>query len=260
MKAVHRTVGGLLPARLLSRSYPGIPGRVHVNDLMLRSESPPHVRHYVSDACSAIDNLEASLELAGRDWSDVRAFLDLPSGYGRVTRFLVQRLDPARVTAGDVDRQAVRFCVAEFGVNGVVADRDPARTRFPGRYDVAFVGSLLTHLPEAAVVDLVRALVATLVPGGLLVFSTQGESCLDHLDWYGERFKRHEAEFRHAVGACGRHFVPYPGADRYAIAIQSRSWIDRLVERTFGTDLSLLRFAERGWNGHQDVWTYRLGR
>jgi hypothetical protein len=54
--------------------------------------------------------------------------------------------------------------------------------------------------------------------------------------------------------------VPYPGADRYGIAIQSRSWIDRLVERTFGTDLSLLRFAERGWNGHQDVWTYRLGR
>src|SRR5437016_12247115 len=38
LKALNRTIGPLLPAGLLARSYPE--GRIHVDDQMLRSDAP----------------------------------------------------------------------------------------------------------------------------------------------------------------------------------------------------------------------------
>jgi SAM-dependent methyltransferase len=257
MRASSRTIGSLLPARLFSRRYHGIPGRVHADDQMLRSELRQHLDHYVSDAQSAIDNIAASLGTVGWSWSNVNGLLDLPSGYGRVTRFLVRHLRPECVMACDVDRLAVRFCVAEFGVQGVVAHRDPAQTMLPARHDVAFVGSLLTHLPEAASIAVLRTVVGTLRPGGLLLFSTQGESCLAHLDWYGAAFQRLESTYRTQVLRSGACFMPYPKERDYGVAIHSRAYVERVMAAVFGPALTLVRFAERGWDAHQDVWTYR---
>ena len=257
MKALNRTVGPLLPARSLSRHYDAIPGRVHADDQMLGSESPKHLAHYISDAQSATDNIAESLSLVGRSWSDVTALLDLPSGYGRVTRLLAQHVTPSRITACDLDRQAVRFCVAEFGVNGVVARRDPTATCFPTRYDVAFVGSLLTHLPEAEGVRVLEAIVTALAPDGLLLFSTQGESCLEHLDWYGQSFKRLEETYRIEVAKLGICFRPYNGDDHYGVTLHARSYIEQLMATRFGARVALVRFVERGWDNHQDVWTFR---
>jgi SAM-dependent methyltransferase len=257
-KAANRAIGRLLPPRLLARPYDGIPGRVHADDAMLRSEAPEHLAHYASDAQSAIANIEDSLERVGRRWADVDAFLDLPCGYGRVTRFLVQQLEPGRVTACDVDRQGVRFCAAEFGVHGIVAERDPFRTRFPRRYDVAFVGSLLTHLPEAACDTMLRSVVATLAPSGLLIFSTQGESCLDHLDWYGSAFARLEPEYRSALADDGICSVPYSLGNDYGVTLHAKKHVEQTMHRVFGPRLTLIRFVERGWDNHQDVWSYRL--
>jgi SAM-dependent methyltransferase len=188
--AVHRTVGRLLPPTTFSRRLPGVPGRVHFDDQMLRSDAPEHIRHYLTDAGSALENIEASLNMAGRAIDDVRRCLDLPSGYGRLTRHLVARLGARRVTVSDVDPQAVRFCGAEFGVSGFVAPSNPERLRVPGSFDVIFVGSLLTHLPIAKGLTLMSRLVDGLEPGGQLIFSTQGTSCLSHLEWSFERLAR----------------------------------------------------------------------
>ena len=259
LKLVHHAIGSLLPTTAFARRYAEIPGAVHVNDLMLASEAPRHVRHYLDDARSAIENLEQSLALVGRAWRDVQSCLDLPSGYGRVTRFLARYVDPGFVTACDVDANAVAFCMSEFGVNGIVAERDPARTHLGHAYDLVFVGSLLTHLPEPAVATLLDRIVDRLAPDGLLVFTTQGESCLEHLDWYGDRFARLEATYRDAVRTTGTCFVPYPRHTGYGVAIHARSWVAGLVRARFGSRLRPVRFVERGWDRHQDVWTYQAG-
>jgi SAM-dependent methyltransferase len=260
LKLVHRAIGSILPPTAFARRYSEIPGAVHVNDLMLASEAPHHVRHYLDDGRSAIENLEQSLAAARLSWSDVGSCLDLPSGYGRVTRLLARRIDPGYVTACDVDANAVGFCMSEFAVNGIVADRDPSRAHLGRSYDLVFVGSLLTHLPEAAVVSLLDLLVGRLAPHGLLVFTTQGESCLDHLGWYGEPFARLEPQYRDAVRRTGTCFVPYPHRNDYGVAIHAQAYVTALLQRRFGDRLTLLRFADRGWDRHQDVWTYRAVR
>jgi SAM-dependent methyltransferase len=260
LKAIHRTLGPLLPPAALAFSYPGIPGRIHVDDRMFISGDARDLAHYLSDALSGIQNIEESLAGAGARWQDVAACLDLPCGYGRVTRHLVQRMEARRITACDIDRQAVRFCVAEFGVEPLYSHPDLRQVHFPQDYDLIFVGSLLTHVHPARGLEMLDALVAALRPGGQLIFSTQGRSCLEHLSWYGEHFARAEPSFRQQFAASGAAYVPYRRKREYGITLHSREQLTDDIRRRFLDRVSLLRFAERGWDSHQDVWTYQRRR
>jgi SAM-dependent methyltransferase len=228
-----------------------------VDDQMYRSDAPEHIRHYVEDAQSAMENIEQSLAAAGRSLAQVESCLDFACGYGRVTRWLACALGPRRVTAADTDRQAIRFCAHEFGVRPLVAHGEAARTVFPAAYDLVFVGSLLTHLPIVACTATLDALAAVVEPGGLLVFSTQGESCLAHLEWYGPEFVAAADQLRAAVQRGEGYFAPYRGKRDYGITILSRRLVAELVETTLGDRLRFVRFAERGWDRHQDVWSYQ---
>jgi SAM-dependent methyltransferase len=257
LKIVHRTIGSMLPADALTMTFPEIPGRIHVNDLMLRSSAPADVAHYRSDALSGLENLEASLRMTNRSWCDVRSLLDFPSGYGRLTRWLVTRVDCQRVTAGDVDPEAVRFCATEFGVRPLHAARNVLAQAFPDSYDLIFVGSLLTHLPPSQCRDTLAALIAVLQPGGQIVFTTQGESCLVHLDWYGDHFRHAAGLYRRQIAERGIAFVPYPRSRDYGITIHAGSYVETLMRTSF-PDLTLVRREERGWDNHQDVWSYCL--
>jgi SAM-dependent methyltransferase len=257
---VNRTLGRWLPAGSLARTVPGIPGPVHVDDQMYRSDAPEHVRHYVEDAQSAMDNIAQSLAAVGRSLDDLESCLDFACGYGRVTRWLARAIGPGRVTAADVDTQAVRFCARTFGVSALPVRRGAARIDLPGSYDLVFVGSLLTHLPIDTCAATVRALRAAVRPGGLLVFSTQGESCLAHLDWYGPEFVAAADEFRAHVARAGSHFVPYRGRRDYGITILTPRAVETIVLPDVTPALTLVRFAERGWDRHQDVWAYQRVR
>lgn len=66
LRALHRTAGRALPGRMFALTLPTIPGRVHVDDLMLRSTATEHIEHYRLDRLSAIDNLQASLGAVGQ--------------------------------------------------------------------------------------------------------------------------------------------------------------------------------------------------
>jgi hypothetical protein len=102
--------------------------------------------------------------------------LDFASGYGRVTRFLVRELAPDHLWVSDIQRQAVAFQGTTFGVNGVVATPQPADFD-PGRqFDLIFVTSLFTHLPEITFCGWLERLLSLLSPEG--PFSVHDESLL----------------------------------------------------------------------------------
>lgn len=222
---------------------------------MFTSDEPRHVRHYVEDGLSAVDNIEASLAAAGRSFSDVTSCLDFPSGYGRVIRHLVNRIPPSRISASDIDYEGARFCQAEFGVRTLRSHLDPQRIPFE-RYDLIFVGSLLTHLPASMGFQVLDALRKTLYDGGLLIFTTQGESCLGHLDWYGPRFAAAEAQYVAGLKQFGSWHLPY-GEGSYGVTLHSVPYLREMMSHTHGDALRCIRFSERGWDKHQDVWTYQ---
>lgn len=100
------------------------------------------------------------------------AMLDFGSGFGRLTRFLVREIDPSRLWVADIVPEAVAFQRERFGVRGLVSASRPEELRCSERFELVWVGSLFTHLPEARFRPWLERLLALTRPEGLLVFST----------------------------------------------------------------------------------------
>lgn len=249
---------GLASPRLFSKHYPGVIGRVHLQDDMLQCEARDHIDHYIQVGLSAMSNIEESLAAAGRSWADIEMCLDFPSGYGRVTRHLQTKIKPGNITACDIDEQAVRFLAAEFHVRPLVSNVDFRKIRFPDTYDLIYVGSLFTHLDPESAVSLLDVFAGILRPKGVLVYSTCGDTCLDQLHIHGWMFAQKEKEFREQVVSRGIGFFPYYSNDpKWGVAIQSKSYVEKLIEEKFQGKLKFVRYKQRGLDDHQDVWTYQ---
>jgi hypothetical protein len=140
LKALHRTIGPLLPPTLLSWRDARIPGRIHVDDQMLRAPTPEGLDHYTSDAASAIANLDESLRAAGLAWSDLRAVLDLPCGTAASP--LPDRARGARSRHRVRPRSAgVPSVPPSSACDPLHSKPDLRDVRFPDAYDLIFVGS-----------------------------------------------------------------------------------------------------------------------
>jgi SAM-dependent methyltransferase len=145
------------------------------------------VRGYLVSGDENTRELEDVLDAAGRPLARVTSFLEFACGHGRLTRFLVHRLDRSRITVSDINPQAVDFTCTTFGVRGFRSVEDPGDLHHDDRYEVIFVGSLFTHLHHAYWGAWLQRLFSLLSNDGLLIFSTHGLRVLDEV--YGENWK-----------------------------------------------------------------------
>ena len=140
-RGARSSVGSLLGGR----NIPGVPGKVHYNDFMLDSTDPKDVVHYLGAARATVAQLEESLGAAGKTWQDVQSMLEFGSGYGRITRLLVQKIEPSKLTVCDVIDESSRFCAEEFKVRRVPSTPDIQAFRAEPS-DLVFFLSVQTHL------------------------------------------------------------------------------------------------------------------
>ena len=77
------------------------------------------LRTYYSVGLSGLEGIEEAMTSAGI--RSPQHVLDLPSGHGRVLRFLVERFPDAQYTACDLRSDEVSFCAATFGARPVVS-------------------------------------------------------------------------------------------------------------------------------------------
>jgi SAM-dependent methyltransferase len=120
----------------------------------------------------ALDSIRLSMVAIGK--TQVESVLDLPSGYGRVLRWIAAEFPAARLTACDIDPQGVDFCSRVFGATPVYGREDPANIELHDGYDLIWCGSLFTHLALERWDGFLGLFEAALVPGGLLIFTTHG--------------------------------------------------------------------------------------
>lgn len=248
-----------LPRFLTINRFPGVIGAIDTLDLMLAPVSQEGLDHYLSVGLSALTNIEATFAACNLTWADIHTCLDLPCGHGRVLRWLRGKMDPAGISACEIDRQAADFCHEEFGAKALYSNDDPKKMSFPDRYDLIWVGSLFSHLASGPSFDLFARFVETLNPGGLMVFTTQGESCFTHpgLAGYGKRFPAIEGQLRESYARDGWCHTPYKPGGYYGMAIYSEDYIKKTMAGRFPGQVRLARFAARGWDNHQDVWSYQ---
>ena len=213
--------------------------------------------HYFKVGLSAISCINGAVECAGL--TEVRAILDFPCGSGRVLRFLVQRFPEAEITACELERGPVEFCVRTFGALPAYSSLNVDEVSLGKKFELIWCGSLVTHLNESGIGALIQLFRRHLAEGGLMVFTTHG-------DFVPGRIVAREFDYGleqqqiERIGVdyprTGYGFEDYPGEKDYGVSLTSPEWIRTRVRELGG--LREVFFKERGWDDHQDVFGFVL--
>ena len=150
---------------------------VSKNDLMFQY-SLYHLKSltgaYSSYLSIGLNGARIIRKLAKRKFGDLKkanSILDFASGYGRLTRFLVLETDPDKIWVSDIKEQANDFQEKQFGVHGVSSTYIPEEFK-PGRkFDLIFVASLFSHLPEDTFRRWLKVLFDLITDRGVLAFT-----------------------------------------------------------------------------------------
>jgi len=223
--------------------------RIYYNDGMYHGDG----MHYFKVGLSAISCINEAVENAGL--TTVRSILDFPCGSGRVLRFMVQRFPEAEVTACELERGPVEFCVRTFGARAAFSSLNLDEVSLGKKFDLIWCGSLVTHLNESGIIALLQLFRRHLAAGGLMIFTTHG-------DFVPGRIVRREFDYGltpeqiEKIGTdyprTGYGFEDYPGEKDYGVSLTSPEWIRARIRELGG--LREVFFKERGWDSHQDVF------
>jgi SAM-dependent methyltransferase len=182
------------------------------------------------------------------DMSAPSKILDLPSGHGRVLRFLQAAFPGADITASDIDPDAVEFCHRTFGVATFTSHYDPHRIEVDETYDLIWCGSLLTHIDTDRWESLLGFFNSHLSSTGVLAFTTHGEWAAERLLQKGVVKPSQLDEYRRT----GFAYEDYPHQAGYGVSVSSMDWVRTFVQQETG--LEIVGEAERLWLGVQDVF------
>ena len=185
---------------------------------------------------------------------EVNALLDLPSGHGRVLRYLRAAFPDARIVACDLDPDAVAFCETAFGAEPVVSDEDASRIAVGGGFDIVWCGSLLTHLDAARWPPLLERLVGSLAAGGVLPFTTCGRRVAERLAAADPTYALPDdvcAQIIDDYRRVGFGYRDYPGAAGYGLSLSALPWV--LEQALALGDCRVVLCRERAWDDHQDI-------
>jgi SAM-dependent methyltransferase len=99
--------------------------------------------------------------------------LEFAAGYGRVTRHLRKVVPEAEVLACDIHPDAITFVREELSTSTVTSAKLPEEFDL-GQFDVVFILSFFSHLPQLSWRRWLLALAAHTAADGLLIFTTHG--------------------------------------------------------------------------------------
>jgi SAM-dependent methyltransferase len=220
-----------------------------------------HEQHYFGVGRSAIMCILTALtcRMAYRCGEQaVRNILDFGAGYGRVARYLRVAFPDARVDVTDYNQAGVVWCVENLGCHRM-GESVPSDS-----YDLIWVGSVITHLPEIAAIDLIATFKRALRPLGLLVITTGGRNALANLAGFasgdtGQKYNSYGQSVEGAAAivagyrASGYGYHDYPNQNGYGGSLITPEWMNR---HTVDEHTIQLVFQEMGWDTHQDVFAF----
>lgn len=218
--------------------------------------NPDHARHYFVVGASASAIIHDGLRTARLDPAKVGRVLDYACGYGRVLRWLAADFPHAKVLGVDADPKAARAAADALGVETRALDLALDRP-IDAPFDLIWVGSLFTHLPEEESRRVLDYLQRHLTDTGVLVFTTHGEIVRNRLAQRERSYGLDDAGVARVLdelAATGYGFASYPHSPGYGISVARPSHVMRQME---SAGLAPVLFKDRGWAAHQDVYACR---
>jgi SAM-dependent methyltransferase len=187
-----------------------------------------------------------------------RSILDLPCGHGRVARHLRVAYPVAELFVADLDEPGAEFCEAEFDATKLQSTPRFSEIDFGRKFDLIWVGSLITHLDSQATSDFFDFLSRHLTDQGSAVVTSHGSFVAGRLflserPLYGLSLEA-EAGILADYMRTGYGYNHYPMLDGYGVSVVSRRWIRDAAGRA---GLSVVSHEDHAWDNHQDVVVLR---
>ena len=99
--------------------------------------------------------------------------LDFGAGYGRVSRFFPRYFgEKVSYYASEIKEEAMRFHEEQLGYRGIVHGPHADSFKSDRKFDLIFVGSVFTHLPQRMTEEWLSKLADHLSESGFLIFTT----------------------------------------------------------------------------------------
>jgi len=210
--------------------------------------------HYFNVGLSGLKLILISLLCAQKDKSEIKTILDFPSGWGRELRFIKAYFSDAKITAGEIEERALRFCKDRFNVNILQSHNDFGRIPIINQFNLIWCGSLITHLNETGSGKLLDLFYDALDENGLLIFTTHGrysEYLLDTGKYNYDLEKSEIFTLKQQYEVSGYGYVNYKGANDYGLSVIKPSRIIGLLEKN--KNWKIILYNEKGYDNHQDV-------
>ena len=177
-------------------------------------------------------------------------FLDFACGYGRLLNFLVHSLPPANIHAAEIMPQAVSHVRDRYGVQAWQSTEAPEDFRPDERFDMIWVASLFSHLPEELFSRWLRRLHGLLTDDGILCFTVHDEALLP------PELQLPDSGLLYIEGSENAELSPAI----YGTSFVSEAFVRRALHRALGDDRPYRRFP-RLIAYEQDVYMFaRDGR
>jgi SAM-dependent methyltransferase len=203
--------------------------------------------HYFLSGQKALVSFKNILADQGISYKDITSLLEFASGYGRITRFLVTRIAPQKITVSDIDSAAVQFNSTTFGTSPLVSSENPSNFICDRKFQLVFVASLFTHLNHALWVPWLKRLYELLEPGGLLIFSTrnlQEYSLNDYIEFVENGFA-----FEKSNETLGRLKV-----NIYGTTLVTQEWVRKTIQ-DHGLGELMAYYPRKLWQ--QDIYVIK---
>ncbi len=169
----------------------------------------------------------------------------------RVLRWLCAAFPQAQIVAADANAKAVAAVRQLFDVTSFTLDLS-LKENIGSNFDLIWVGSLATHLPEDSLVALLGRLNSLLSSNGLLVVTMHGSYVADRIARAEKTYGLDPDGRMSLISAYqnnGYGFSAYPKQQSYGIAVCTASKLMSLLE---SARIHPILYQERGWARHQD--------
>jgi len=156
---------------------------VHVDDFIFRfifdnpcfKKKSGAVNYYFSDGNNSAKKVKSAIDKWLLPSDSNLKILEFASGYGAVTRHAKDLLQPHELRSCDIHSEAVEFILRELGVATVQSSEVPENLEFPEQYDMIYVLSFFSHMPELTWGRWLQRLYAGPKEGGVVLVTTQGK-------------------------------------------------------------------------------------
>ena len=231
----------------------------------------PNQDAYFRTTEKAYECILEGLSSAGRDKDSIKSVLDFGCGHGRVYRILTAGFPNAEHTACDLIKDGAQFCAKTFGGSWVQSYEDASLTKFETKFDLIWIGSVFTHLPEPKWHSLLDFLATITEPGGVVVFTVHGKTAIE---FFGSNtLKRHphimeKENFQYMkdnIENLGFYFSPQRDANfkysvehgmnvsagEYGLTFTTEAWIRQMLAKK--PEWHLAQYAAPGWGKNHDA-------